>query len=513
MAGCSLKPGDNLLEIEGISEDFIIYWRELYNKALTGVSFSTEFYTPEIGNIPPNWSEVTLNPIWNGEKIVGIACFGKIITESKRIETLHILEKEVLESHTTRKTSLHDTIIYLIKGIEKIHPEMKCSVLKLTEGKLYNSAAPSLPLEYIASIDGFEVRVGVGSCGTAAATKEKVIVADIASDPLWKDHKDLALKHNLRACWSFPIIDANNTVLGTFGIYYGKIHAPRKDEEETLERARAILTTIIENQMAQEAIMLSEQLLKESETALKILNAELEQRVANRTSELVNANRQLESFSYSVSHDLRSPLRSIHGFSQLLTRRLSDSLSIENMELLSLIQSNTMRMENLIEDILEFSRISKLNTNKRVIDTNELIDNVWQNLTVRDGVNVALTINKLPHITADRAMLTQVFVNLLSNAVKYSAKKDKAEIEVGARISDESITIYIKDNGAGFDMKHYDKLFSAFQRLHSPIDFEGTGVGLAIVKSIIEKHDGKIWAEGKENEGATFFFELPEASE
>jgi PAS domain S-box-containing protein len=509
MVGCTLKPGDNLLEIPGITEEFIVFWHKLYTRALAGTPFSTEFYTPETGGNPPNWSEVNLNPIFDGDKIVGIACFGKIITENKRIESLHILEKEVLESYTTQKMSLHDTITYLLKGIEQIHPEMKCSVLKLTEGKLYNSSSPSLPQEYLATVNGLDIGAGEGSCGTAASLKEKVIVEDIAISPLWKKYKEIALKYKLRACWSFPIIDTNGNVLGTFAIYYDKVHSPRKDEEETLERCRAILTTIIENQIAQEAIMHSEQRLKDSETALKILNAELEERVCNRTSELVNANRQLESFSYSVSHDLRSPLRSIHGFSQLLSRRLSDSLSIENMELLSMIQSNTIRMENLIEDMLEFSRISKLNTNKRLIDTNELVDVVWQNLSARDGINVVLTINQLPQIMADRPMLTQVFVNLLSNAVKYSSKRDRAEIEVGAEISEQSIIYYVKDNGAGFDMKHYDKLFAAFQRLHSPIDFEGTGVGLAIVKSIIEKHDGKIWAEGKENEGATFSFELP----
>jgi PAS domain S-box-containing protein len=270
-------------------------------------------------------------------------------------------------------------------------------------------------------------------------------------------------------------------------------------------RARLILATDITARLD------AEQKLRNSEVALRQLNTELEERVAMRTLELVDVNHQLEAFSYSVSHDLRSPLRSIHGFTQILEKRIKDTLDQSNKELLDMIQSNTIKMEKLIENLLQFSKVGKQNAEKQLVDVKGLIENVWEQLTTTDYVNnkASLSINELPVCLADKPMLNQVFINLLSNALKYSSKKDNAEIEIGATENEHETVYYVKDNGAGFDMKYYDNLFAVFQRLHSPSEYDGTGVGLALVKRVIDKHGGHIWAEGTPGEGATFYFALP----
>jgi len=245
------------------------------------------------------------------------------------------------------------------------------------------------------------------------------------------------------------------------------------------------------------------------EDQIRQLNTELEERVASRTAELVDANQQLEAFSYSVSHDLRSPIRSIYGFAQILERKYKNTLDEEGLELLSVIRTSTAKMQQLVEDLLAFSRLGKKNISRSLIHKQSLVQNIWN--TINDGSETVphLILKPLPDACGDEPLLTQVWVNLLSNAVKYSSKSDNPIVEVGAEDIGDEIVYYVKDNGAGFDMRYADKLFTVFQRLHEASEFEGTGVGLAIVKRIIEKHNGRVWAEGKINKGAAFYFALP----
>jgi len=249
---------------------------------------------------------------------------------------------------------------------------------------------------------------------------------------------------------------------------------------------------------------------KRAEAELCALKDSLEARVTERTAQLEAANKELEAFSYSVSHDLRSPLRIIDGFSHILLDDYADKLEDEGKRLLNVVRDNSSRMEQLIDDILKFSRTSRLEMSFSEIDMERLAHEVAEEIqpVVADG-KLQLEIEHLPPAQGDRPMMRQVFVNLLSNAVKFSRHKEPALIRVGASVKGDEAIYYVKDNGAGFDMKYADKLFGVFQRLHSTNEFEGTGIGLAIVNRIITRHGGRVWAEGRVNEGATIYFALP----
>jgi PAS domain S-box-containing protein len=249
---------------------------------------------------------------------------------------------------------------------------------------------------------------------------------------------------------------------------------------------------------------------KRVEAELRALKDGLEIHVAERTAQLEAANKELESFSYSVSHDLRTPLRAIDGFSRILLDDYADKLDDEGKRLLNVVRDNTSRMGHLIDDILKFSRTSRLEMTFSEVDMEKLAHEVVEELqpAVADG-KLQVEIEPIPPATGDRAMMHQVLVNLLSNAIKFSRSREPAVIKVGGFIKDDEAVYFVRDNGAGFDMQYADKLFGVFQRLHAMSDFEGTGIGLAIVKRIITRHGGRVWAQGKVNEGATIYFALP----
>lgn len=244
---------------------------------------------------------------------------------------------------------------------------------------------------------------------------------------------------------------------------------------------------------------------------INILNRELEQRVAIRTGELEIANKELEAFSYSVSHDLRTPLRAIDGFSGILLDEYADKLDDEGRRLLNVVRDNTNRMGQLIDDILKFSRTSRLEMSLCKIDMEKLARDVFNEIQATAGVNLQLEIEAIPPVTGDSAMMRQVFVNLLTNAVKFSRTRETPRIRLGGFIDGEEAIYYVQDNGVGFDMQYASKLFGVFQRLHGVSEFEGTGIGLAIVKRIVTRHGGRVWAEGKVGEGATIYFAIPNA--
>jgi len=250
----------------------------------------------------------------------------------------------------------------------------------------------------------------------------------------------------------------------------------------------------------------TEQVLAEQE--IRALNDSLERRVATRTVELEQANRELESFSYSVSHDLRAPLRAINGFSHILQDSEEFALSAESRDLLGRIVRNTNRMGELIDDILEYSRASQSALNRKEVDMTQLARAVWEE-HAPSHPGAGARIEPLGSAQGDPAMLRQVFDNLVANALKYSSKREKPEIEIGAREEAGETVFFVRDNGAGFDMRYAGKLFGMFQRMHTDRDFPGTGVGLAICKRIVERHGGRIWAEAAPEAGATFWFTLP----
>ena len=241
---------------------------------------------------------------------------------------------------------------------------------------------------------------------------------------------------------------------------------------------------------------------------LRLENAALQQRVLERTAELESANHELEAFSYSVSHDLRAPLRHIMGFADLL--EAATGLSIEERDYLRRITTAGREMGELIDDLLDFSRTSRAEMRRIPVDLQDVLKNALQGIQPEmEGRNIVWEKGELPTVQADPTLLRQVFSNLLINAIKYSRPRNPAKIEIGCRIEPAEIVVFVRDNGVGFDMRYADKLFGVFQRLHSKEEFEGTGIGLANVRRIIARHGGRTWAEGKVDEGATFYFTLP----
>jgi len=257
--------------------------------------------------------------------------------------------------------------------------------------------------------------------------------------------------------------------------------------------------------------------LGELANAFNIMTAEvyhvwqnLDNKVKERTLQLELVNKELEAFSYSVSHDLRTPLRAINGYSIMLKEDYEEKLDAEGRRIIGNVITNARMMGQLIDDLLAFSRLGKKELANTKIDMQSLTTNVVNELLQHDfEQDYHINIGLLPPTEADPGMIKQVLINLLSNAVKYSAKNGHPEIEIGARDEETRTVYYVKDNGVGFDMAYVGKLFGVFQRLHSQEEFEGTGVGLALVKRIIDKHKGEVWAEGRENIGATFYFSLP----
>lgn len=248
---------------------------------------------------------------------------------------------------------------------------------------------------------------------------------------------------------------------------------------------------------------------KNAEQQIKTLNAELEQRVRLRTSELEAANRELEAFSYSVSHDLREPLRAMSGFSRALVEDFGDQLPAQARRYVDSIVGGAARMGRLIDDLLAFSRLARKPLRVRTVDTKALVDECLDALLSAEARETEIAVGALSPCQADPALLRQVFVNLLSNALKYSRNRDKPRVVVDCKTGDAGETIYfVRDNGAGFDMRYAGKLFGVFQRLHRKDEFEGTGVGLAIVQRIVTRHGGRVWADSEPDRGATFSFTL-----
>jgi PAS domain S-box-containing protein len=232
-------------------------------------------------------------------------------------------------------------------------------------------------------------------------------------------------------------------------------------------------------------------------------------KLKNSEEQYLAVNKELEAFSYSISHDLRSPLIAINGYSKILQEDYSANLDAEGMHVLNAILKSSRKMGDLIDDLLEFSRLGRTEITTSEINMDALVKSSIEEVMIGNSNKIEFTLNELLPSKGSQALIKQVWINLISNAIKFSKHEPKPSIEIGSYYKDNLVVYYVKDNGAGFDMRYYDKLFGVFQRLHSQHEFEGTGIGLAIVKKIVNRHNGTVWAESKLNEGACFYFSLP----
>jgi PAS domain S-box-containing protein len=281
------------------------------------------------------------------------------------------------------------------------------------------------------------------------------------------------------------------------------------DDELTWCRFRAALRVGSSGAVIWDGLIQDISVQKDAEDAIRAMNLELEGRVNDRTVELETANRELMAFSYSVSHDLRAPLRAIDGYSSLLVEEFADQLDAEAQTYIENIRVATQRMGDLIMDLLKFSRLARIELKRRKVDMSALAEEVFDGLQEEQPERqVSWHIEEDMSVHADKSLLQVVLENLLGNAWKFTSKVEHPHIEFGEKNEDQCQVFYVKDNGAGFDMKYADRIFEPFERLHAPYEFEGTGIGLATVKRILQRHGGEIWAEAAPNAGATFYFRL-----
>lgn len=418
------------------------------------------------------------------------------ITWTKQLDGWKTLNTTILEK-TTKGRPLTEVLSEITLGIDQLIPHASSSVMLVNEKNQLVSAANSrLPASWIRIIDPMEVKPDAAPFGRAVYYQKRIITADVTKDVLCTDFRDAALQHGYSACWSEPILGSDNkTALGAFGMYFSEPRHPSDYELKLIKSVTNLLSIIIEKTNAE----------------LELVNYKdhLEELVQSRTSELEEANRELESFSYSVSHDLRAPLTRLDGFSRVLQKSYADKLDEKGIHYLSRIRASSQNMASLIDDMLQLSKITRQEVIKETIDIGQLSQEIMTQLQEsQPDRKLALKIHPYLAAKMDPVLARLMLENLLQNAWKFTQKQALASIEIGEIDRAGNTWFFVKDNGIGFDMKYYEQLFKPFQRLHSSAEVEGTGIGLATVKRIIKKHGGQIEATAFPDKGATFFFKL-----
>lgn len=361
-------------------------------------------------------------------------------------------------------------------------------------------------LGYLTTIKKFtakNISEGNGPTGKAVREGRYYCCNDIASDPNMTIWRNEALKRNYRSSIALPI-RVFNSIIGAFTLYVSETNFFNQTEIDLLLQVTSDISFALE-------VTETEKKRVAAEKAIKKMNRDLEQSVMLRTQQLEYANKELEAFTYSVSHDLRSPLRNINGWGQILMEEFKAKLGEDGVKYLDRVLSETLRMNNLIDDLLKLSKVTISEKKKETVDLTAIAHSIARRLLDKP-INYKLEINIQPDLVAigDSRLLEIALTNLLDNSYKFTGKLSRAIIEFGMSVMEGKTIYWVKDNGVGFDMENSKNLFGVFQRMHNQNEFPGTGVGLAIVQRIIHRHDGVIWADSKLNEGTTFYFTIPE---
>ena len=343
---------------------------------------------------------------------------------------------------------------------------------------------------------------GHGPTATALRNNKHFMSNDIANDPRMGPWRADALCLGFRSSASFPI-GVLGGLRGTLTMYAPESNFFNDEELKLFDDMAANITFAM-------GFAEQEEKRKQAEDEIRKLNETLEQHVIQRTEQLEIANKELEAFAYTVSHDLRAPLRHINGFISLFLEHKTMQLTEEEQGYLDVVMHSSEELGELIDALLSFSRLKRSELQKSKIDTFQIINQGLKlfNEEIQDRA-IEIRVNPLPETFGDFQLMSQVWINLISNAIKYTGKKEHPIIEIGSYVENDETIFFIKDNGAGFNMKYADKLFGVFQRLHKQRDFEGVGIGLANINRIVTRHGGRCWAEGEVKKGATFYFTIP----
>lgn len=440
--------------------------------------------------------ELSINKVRLGDQWCAVGIL-RDITERKRTE--NALSERARLAALTADVGISLTQQASLRGILQRCTEALVHHLGAAFARIWtvNGAGDTLELQASAGLythlDGAHARVPVGmyKIGLIAQERKPHLTNQVIGDPR-VHHQDWARREGMVAFAGHPLV-IGDKLCGVMAVF-----ARQPLSEETLKALAAV---------ANEVALGIER--KWGEESLRTLNAELEQRVRDRTAQLDAANKELEAFAYSVSHDLRAPLRGIDGFSQALLEDYGDKLGADGKCHLQRVRSASQRMARQIDDILQLSRLTRSAMTRQPVDLSALAERVIYDLRAGER-DRHVAVNIAPGLTAvgDPTLLEVVLLNLLGNAWKFTGKTERARIEFGAMEHQGQPTFFIRDNGAGFDMAYAERLFGAFQRFHTEAEFPGTGIGLATVQRIIRRHGGQIWAEGAVGKGATFFFTL-----
>jgi PAS domain S-box-containing protein len=442
---------------------------------------------------------ISVSPIRNADgEISGASKIARDISSRKRSEAQLRHQRDVLKS-IVAGAPLESILEALTLGIEQVaeRPINATVLLVSPDGKhLQPVAGQRVPQEWTNLIANLEIGPETGACGAAAYSGERVIVVDTQSDSRWTGYKEQAARFNLHACWSSPILSSKGKVLGTFAVYRSTAGEPTPTEIQHVEVFTETAAIAIEHHRA--------------EVARREMENKLEQRVAERTASLQHANHELEAFAYSVSHDLRAPLRAMSAYAETLIEEHASELSPTGIDYLKRIHRSATRLDALTQDVLALTGISRGQVRLVLVALDPLINDIIASRPEFQG-RVHLR-TPLGVVCGHEGLLGQVFANLLANAVKFVRAGEEPKIDVWSEPQGDSLRVFVRDNGIGIQPRDQKKIFEIFQRIHPETSFEGTGIGLSIVKTAVEKMSGTAGVTSDGLKGSTFWVDLINAS-